>query len=55
MRHLDPTRVATATLLEPVGAALLALLLFAEVPSLATAIGAAILLAGVLMTVRAGR
>jgi len=55
MRHLDPTRVATATLLEPVGAAVLALLLFAELPSLATAIGAAILLVGVLMTVRAGR
>jgi drug/metabolite transporter (DMT)-like permease len=55
MRHLDPTRVATATLLEPVGAALLALLLFTELPSPATAIGAAILLVGVLMTVRAGR
>jgi drug/metabolite transporter (DMT)-like permease len=55
MRHLDPTRVATATLLEPVGAALLALLLFAEIPSLATAAGAAILLIGVLMTVRTGR
>jgi drug/metabolite transporter (DMT)-like permease len=55
MRHLDPTRVATATLLEPVGAALLALALFAEVPSAATAVGAAILLAGVLMTVRTGR
>jgi drug/metabolite transporter (DMT)-like permease len=55
MRHLDPTRVATATLLEPVGAALLALALFAEVPSLATALGASILLVGVLMTVRTGR
>jgi drug/metabolite transporter (DMT)-like permease len=55
MRHLDPTRVATATLLEPVGAALLALALFAEVPTLATALGAAILLIGVLITVRTGR
>jgi hypothetical protein len=33
MRHLDPTRVATATLLEPVGAGLLAFLVFAEVPT----------------------
>jgi drug/metabolite transporter (DMT)-like permease len=55
MRHLDPTRVATATLLEPLGAALLALAVFAEVPSPATAIGAAIVLVGVLMTVRTGR
>ena len=55
MRHLDPTRVATATLLEPVGAALLAMALFSEVPSLPTAIGATILLVGVLMTVRTGR
>ncbi|MDA0699632.1 MAG: DMT family transporter [bacterium] len=55
MRHLDPTRVATAALLEPLGAALLALALFAEVPSPTTAIGAAVLLVGVLLTVRTGR
>jgi len=54
MRHLDPTRVATATLLEPVGAALLALGLFAEVPSHLTLIGAAALLLGVFITVRTG-
>jgi drug/metabolite transporter (DMT)-like permease len=55
MRHLDPTRVATATLLEPVGAALLAVALFGEVPSVTTAVGAVVLLIGVLLTVRAGR
>lgn len=52
MRHLDATRVATATLLEPVGAALLAVLLFAEVPGTVTVIGALTLLAGVFITVR---
>ena len=55
MRHLDPTRVATATLLEPLGAALLALAFFAEVPSATTAVGAAVLLVGVLLTVRTER
>jgi len=55
MRHLDPTRVATATLLEPVGAALLAVALFGEVPGATTAVGAVVLLVGVLLTVRAGR
>ncbi len=55
MRHLDPTRVATATLLEPVGAGLLALLVFAEVPSTFTLIGASALLIGVVLTVRTAR
>lgn len=55
MRHLDPTRVATATLLEPVGAGLLAFLVFAEVPSAVTLIGASVLLIGVVLTVRTGR
>jgi drug/metabolite transporter (DMT)-like permease len=52
MRHLDPTRVATATLMEPVGAALLAAAIFAEVPSVVTLLGAAALLTGVFITVR---
>jgi drug/metabolite transporter (DMT)-like permease len=52
MRHLDPTRVATATLMEPVGAALLAAAIFAEVPSAITLLGAAALLTGVFITVR---
>ena len=55
MRHLDPTRVATATLLEPVGAGLLAFLVFAEAPSTVTLVGAAVLLVGVVLTVRTGR
>ena len=55
MRHLDPTRVATATLLEPVGAGLLAFLVFAEAPSTVTLIGASVLLVGVVLTVRIGR
>jgi drug/metabolite transporter (DMT)-like permease len=55
MKHLDPTRVATATLLEPLGAGVLAYALFAEVPTAVTLAGAAIVLIGVLLTVRAGR
>lgn len=55
MKHLDPTRVATATLLEPVGAGVLAYLLFTEVPTAVTLAGAAVVLVGVLLTVRADR
>ncbi len=55
MRHGDPTRVATATLLEPVGAGLLAFLVFTEVPGTVTLVGAAVLLVGVVLTVRVGR
>lgn len=53
MKHLDPTLVSTTLLLEPVGAALLALALFGEVPSALTIAGACILLGGLLLTVRA--
>ena len=52
MKFLDPTLVTTIILLEPIGAALLALLLFSEVPGLLTVLGAVILLLGVLLTVR---
>ncbi len=55
MKHLDPTRVATATLLEPLGAGVLAFALFAEVPTAVTLAGAAVVLVGVLLTVRAER
>jgi drug/metabolite transporter (DMT)-like permease len=55
MRHLDPTRVATATLLEPIGAGLLAYLVFAEAPSTVTLVGASVLLVGVVLTVRTAR
>ena len=52
IKRLNPTLVATATLLEPVGAALLAWLLLSEVPGRTTLIGAALLLTGVLVTAR---
>lgn len=53
VHHLDPTLVATVVLLEPLGAGLLAFVLFGEVPTLATALGAALLLAGVALATRA--
>ena len=52
MKYLPPTLVATAVLLEPIGASLFALLLFREVPPLTTLIGAFVLLLGVLLTVQ---
>lgn len=55
VKHMDPTVVTTVILLEPVGASLLALVLFAEVPPLLTFLGAAILLGGVALTVRNNR
>lgn len=55
MRYLNPTRVATATLLEPVGASVLAFLVFAETPSWVTVFGATVLLVGVVLTIRTGR
>lgn len=55
LRFLDPTLVATVILLEPIGAGLLALILFGEVPSAMTAIGALILVAGVALTARFSR
>lgn len=55
MKHLDPTLVATAILLEPVGASLLALIVFSEVPSWLTLVGASILLVGVAITTRNSR
>lgn len=51
-RHLDPTVVATVTLLEPIGAGLLAWLLFTEVPGTLTIVGAPLLLSGVALVVR---
>lgn len=52
LKYLDPTLVSTVILLEPLGASLLAVLLFSEFPSLLSALGALVLLAGVLLTVR---
>ena len=54
MKHLDPTMVSTTLLLEPVGAAVLALVLFGEVPTWLTIAGASLLLVGLVLTVRAG-
>lgn len=54
-KHLDPTLVATTLLLEPLGSGLLALLVFREVPSVLTLVGAVILLTGVLITLRSTR
>lgn len=47
IKYLEPTVVATVILLEPLGSALLALLVFQEVPARLTALGAALLLLGV--------
>lgn len=55
MKHLDPTFVATTILLEPVGASILALILFREIPPPLTLAGAAILLVGVALTTRYSR
>lgn len=52
MKRLDPTLVATTMLLEPIGATLLALVVFGESPAVLTIIGAAVLLGGVAFTVR---
>lgn len=55
VKHLDPTLVSTLVLLEPLGAGLLAFWLFGEAPTAATAVGAALLLAGVGVAVWAER
>ena len=55
VKHLDPAVVATVILLEPIGASVLALTLFAEVPPLPTLIGALVLLTGVAITARNNR
>jgi drug/metabolite transporter (DMT)-like permease len=52
VKHVDPAVVATVILLEPVGASLLALAIFGEVPSLLTALGVLTLLFGVALTIR---
>jgi drug/metabolite transporter (DMT)-like permease len=51
-RHLDPTLVATVTLLEPIGAGLLALAIFGEVPGVGVLLGAPVLLLGVGLVIR---
>lgn len=51
-RFMDPTLVATVTLLEPIGAGTLALILFGEVPGVGVLLGAPVLLVGVALVVR---
>jgi drug/metabolite transporter (DMT)-like permease len=53
MKHLDPTRVATVTLMEPIGAGVAAWWLFTEVPAALTVAGAVLVLLGVGLTARA--
>ena len=55
MRHVDPTLVATLTLLEPLGAGMLAFALFGEVPPALTLLGALLVLVGVGLTLRHSR
>lgn len=51
-KYLPPTVIATMLLLEPLGSGILALIVFREVPSTLTLVGAIILLVGVLITLR---
>lgn len=53
-RRLDTAVVATATLAEPVGAGILALLIFRELPGTTTLAGAAVVLVGLAVTLRFG-
>lgn len=52
-KYLDPTLLSTTLLLEPVGSGILALIIFGEIPSALTLVGATVLLGGVLITLRA--
>lgn len=47
VRHLSPTLVTLAILMEPVGASLLGYLLFGEVPGMLVLVGAGVILTGV--------
>lgn len=53
LRDLDPTVIAVAIMGEPVGATLLALGLFGEIPPVGALAGGALLLAGIFVAVRA--
>lgn len=54
-RFISPTLVSTVTLLEPFGAALLAWLVFTEIPPAATLIGSLVLVIGLIITARYSR
>jgi len=51
-RHIDPTLVATVTLLEPIGSGVLAWWIFSEIPGVGVLLGAPVLLLGVAFVVR---
>jgi drug/metabolite transporter (DMT)-like permease len=53
LRYLNPTLVATALLLEPLAAGILAFAFFSEFPSVTTLVGSFILLIGVAITIYA--
>lgn len=53
LRDLDPTVIAVAIMGEPVGATLLALALFGEIPPVGALFGGALLLVGIFVAVRA--
>src|SRR5205807_2214002 len=53
LRDLDPTVVTVGIMGEPIGASLLAVAFFAEVPSWWTAVGGALVLAGIYLAVTA--
>ena len=55
LRHLSPTLVAVATLAEPISSALLAFLILRETPRPLALVGAAILLAGIYLSMRGAR
>jgi drug/metabolite transporter (DMT)-like permease len=55
VKYLPPTLVSTLLLLEPVGAAILATLLFNEIPGTTTLLGSILLLIGVAITIQSSR
>ncbi|MGL4608152.1 MAG: DMT family transporter [Trueperaceae bacterium] len=54
LKYMPPTYVATLLLLEPVGSAILAVVLFSEIPGFTTLLGSIVLLLGVGITIRWG-
>jgi drug/metabolite transporter (DMT)-like permease len=55
VKYVPPTLVSTLMLLEPVGAAILAVVLFSEIPGRATLLGGVILLVGIAITIQTSR
>jgi len=53
LKHLPASRVSVSILGEPVGSSLLALVIFAEVPTWLSGLGAVIILAGIALSLRA--